>query len=1148
MQTIKQDAGIARVTGGRGTDSFILTREDGSYLMAEVVAEDLDGRSPAEVVVLDPDANKVLIRISTRVKLNTIERVVADAVAQASAILQDGARTNDNVLDRDGHPGDHSTLSVADHGREAAVRHLDRAKEEARGLRRRRIANEMKVLVENLGLHPDDEVAPQRSAISTVGGDGSIVARHTTPGERRPAWALPPTGYPGWKAFYLLHLPSELAGGTAAGWAIMNTGAPAVISYGVWTYTAVNGVLGTIIKRPHSLADKTAVDTGHGINIKKRFLERAKHRRTLVNPLLERLKTAGISSNPPSEPMVKDGMPKLHQSPGRLFLFRGVPPLAGAVATTPLLAIGLPVWTWAAHMGVAAIGASFGTMHEVYLRVRLIVQEWARLDNAGRQADRTAAEFDEKFVAKLTDILDRLDAINAAASPTGVPTTGSVVDNKVNRSLPTWYGVNQLGGAGDVSRGGFNAVDKHLNPTPVKGTDQFGDPISANAMDVLYTGVTRAGVGALINIFIDWAFVSREYRKIVEQVEFDFGNKMAEQVEHQEKVLTALLAELTTKVEALEAAHRVKTTLPSRTPVPDPEQPPVVTDASKRPVGRQGFVAATLNTGSQAGTLFGVMYAATAIFNQSAVGLDVIGAVAVALLATITPKYLWRRNEQNKVDETVLRDRDRERPIEEREAAAIRELLTEYGLREIEAAETGNTTRNPTPQVRKPADPTNPEEIDTFVADESELLANELRPVALIGARLMALERLARIANRVRIFEAYEQQTGNSKPVTQARTDLAALYDAYQDMTNSRNQKTYGEPMPADHEVLAEDAQERKRNNKPPGFRGGEPGTRPAGDLQSYLDNSVVTPAGRAYYAPGDENLEDADKVRPEPGWYTVDMHGTPYSVVIGADTLTAEDLAALMVADPNWHGEPIRLLACETGRYADGFADQLSDVLGVKVKAPPEYAGVGPGGTVIVTEFEVDASGIKRPVMPPTGHMYIFEPTVLGDPEAEGPAEPPVPPDPPAPPVDPAPLVTRPGLSWPHYDDVQIGEMREMTPAPELGELALLRGGPTVYIGAERLWPDELATIVAESGDWTGGPARVQIREGHVDPEFVQRFADLLGAPVLINSSAVAGDFASLSSGTIEVYNEPSPVEKPLGAWQVYEPRNVAAEKGAPP
>jgi hypothetical protein len=137
-----------------------------------------------------------------------------------------------------------------------------------------------------------------------------------------------------------------------------------------------------------------------------------------------------------------------------------------------------------------------------------------------------------------------------------------------------------------------------------------------------------------------------------------------------------------------------------------------------------------------------------------------------------------------------------------------------------------------------------------------------------------------------------------------------------------------------------------------------------------------------------------------------------------------------------------------------------------------------------------------------------------------------------------------RPNLYWPDRGEVDFGEMREPVPTEALGELTLMQSGTPLYSATERLWPDELADVVTERQDWAGGPTRLQVSDGHVDPVFVQRLADLLGAPVVIPASAVAGEFPTLSSGTLEVFNEPSLVEPPPGC-RVYEPRSVPAGKG---
>jgi hypothetical protein len=457
------------------------------------------------------------------------------------------------------------------------------------------------------------------------------------------------------------------------------------------------------------------------------------------------------------------------------------------------------------------------------------------------------------------------------------------------------------------------------------------------------------------------------------------------------------------------------------------------------------------------------------------------------------------------VDETIFADRRKERPVEEAEAAARSKFMIEFWTREIDAIVSGQTTRpampsQPVPLYPNRAKPEYPGQIEQHVQYEREAMFREPRPWSLTGPKLLALDRLERMVARVRAFDAHARNTGNPRPAMRAREELRTLWEAYNTL------KQDGTPMPPDYELL-----------KPEGMRGGHPGVRPAGDLKSYMDGSEDTPAGRAYYAPG-ELLDTAFSVPRAPGQYTIDMHGGPDFVRIGGDRLTAADLATLIRADEKWHGDAIRLLACETGQRADGFAQRLADLLGVTVHAPTDAVGVDADGTVYVTALTVDENGDVVPGLP--GSMYTFEPTVTeGTPSTPDNAH---------------------ALWWPDSDDVDFGEPRELKPGKELGELTLMRDGPTVYTGADRLWPDELADLVAGADDWANGPTRLQVRGGHVDPEFVQRLADLLGAPVIVPEKSVAGEFPALSSGTLEVYNERS-ADAPPGCV-VYQPRTVMA------
>jgi hypothetical protein len=1089
MRRIAQDAGIAGVTQQLGRP-FEITRTDGSRFTATVNAYETSDSSPAELR-LDAAANRVDIRISPRVRLDIVERTIANAVAQASAALA-GAQTNTNLLDGTTHPRSTTELSAEDHGRQAEVRNLDRTKQETsrlRVVRRHRVAAEMKALVEHLGLHPDDHLAGERRAFSEV---NDTVDQHVKTGGRRPAWVLPPDGYPRWSAF-LINLTADVVPGSAAGAAIAWLADAPIVGAATAAAAAATGLSGTFVRHWYDRLNKTNTDTGHGDAIKIRGHEQTLARKKLLDPLLARMR--GVPTDQLTE--VDEPPPQLDNPPTHLpywqrFIGRGLPSVLGAGAATALIPAGLPGWVVVAHWGVAGVTAGLGPIVEKYFRNSLISREWALLDNVGRQQDATAAVFDRHFVAQLNALYDRIEHLTGN-TPTGTTTTSDdVAEHPVNNTTALHYGAEQAAGnLTNLARAAADAAKAFFE-------DHAAD-VAANA---LKTGGLRVAVGTLVNAFLDRNFVTNEYKEIVSQVHHDFGNKMAEQVALEQRILNEMMADLTARVDAAEAAvHRVNTTLASRVADLRADTPPAPApaDPADRPRGYQRFRAFLKLHVKQVVVMETAAAGAVVAFNQDPVVLGILGAVAAGVLATVPAKYLFRQRGQWAVDETIHADRAKERPVEEAQAAAGRRFAIEQVTPVIDAAVAGQ----PTPHSAPPK-PELSRDIDARIRYERALLAHEPRPWSTTDARLVALDRLARIAGRVRAFEAHARTTGDDRAVNHAREELRKVWDAYQKLKND------GTPMPPDYEIL-----------KPDGMRGGRPGTRPAEDLQSYLDNSVVTPAGRAFYPPG-EVPDTAHALRRETGQYTVDIHGGPDFVRIGADRLTVDDLAALIEADPNWHGEPVRLLACETGQNAGGFAQQLADRLGVTVHAPTEMVGVDPDGNLYVTSLTVDEAGMRVPGLP--GRMYEFEPTVLPD----------------------ASPTVHHAMYWPDRPEVKIGDVLDVPPAETLGELTQVLDGPTVYTGADRLWPDELAEIVTARGDWQGGPTRLQVRDGHVDPEFVRRLADLLGQPVVVPAKAVAGEFPTLSSGTLEVYNEPASAGVPPGC-RVYEPRSISVGKGSP-
>jgi len=106
------------------------------------------------------------------------------------------------------------------------------------------------------------------------------------------------------------------------------------------------------------------------------------------------------------------------------------------------------------------------------------------------------------------------------------------------------------------------------------------------------------------------------------------------------------------------------------------------------------------------------------------------------------------------------------------------------------------------------------------------------------------------------------------------------------------------------------------------------------------------------------------------PGEYDVGMHGTPDLVELldsnGAPVRAdAATLAEHIRSQPDYLGEPIRLLSCSTGSSAGRLAQELSNELGVKVTAPSDTLWIFQDGRMTIGPGFADNIGRWEDFLP---------------------------------------------------------------------------------------------------------------------------------------------------------------------------------------
>jgi hypothetical protein len=171
----------------------------------------------------------------------------------------------------------------------------------------------------------------------------------------------------------------------------------------------------------------------------------------------------------------------------------------------------------------------------------------------------------------------------------------------------------------------------------------------------------------------------------------------------------------------------------------------------------------------------------------------------------------------------------------------------------------------------------------------------------------------------------------------------------------------------------------------------GQPPPLPVSDTESLTlvrDNLHRTRAGYAFYPAGDGTLGFAAAVRRQPGYITLDVHGSSAGFHVDGRLLTPDQFATAlrtMAAEGTVQlpdGVRYRLASCDTAAGADPPAARLARALGAEVSAPTERLWTTFDGREVVTSAEL-SGGRWVPKHPADGYWRTFSPEPEGGVEA---------------------------------------------------------------------------------------------------------------------------------------------------------------------
>lgn len=141
------------------------------------------------------------------------------------------------------------------------------------------------------------------------------------------------------------------------------------------------------------------------------------------------------------------------------------------------------------------------------------------------------------------------------------------------------------------------------------------------------------------------------------------------------------------------------------------------------------------------------------------------------------------------------------------------------------------------------------------------------------------------------------------------------------------------------------------------GYHGGFGSTTGARSRGVVVADSTLVGRGK-----GEELKTAATKIKKEPGYTDVVVHGNPNTVSVMKNgdwvDLDHRRLAKFLKSDSGYIKGNIRLISCSTGKEAKGFAQNLANKMGVSVMAPSDTLYIYPNGKVVIGPSQFKNTG----------------------------------------------------------------------------------------------------------------------------------------------------------------------------------------------